>query len=198
MLELRNVSFSYENKAVLSNFSLELADGEILALMGPSGCGKTTVLRLVAGLERPHGGVIVSTTPKISCAFQEPRLLPWLTVEENLLAVLEGADRSRTRITEMLARVGLDGAEKLYPHELSGGMKSRVSLARALLYGGDLYLFDEPFAALDETLRQDLCTVLHDHIKKSGASAILVTHRDADAEQLADRVLYMNPIGTGI
>ena len=194
MLELRNVSFSYENKPVLSQFSLELADGEILALMGPSGCGKTTVLRLIAGLEKPTGGVIVSSRPKISCAFQEPRLLPWLTVEENLRAVSESGENSRERIQQILSSVGLDGCASLYPDELSGGMKSRVSLGRALLFCGDLYLFDEPFAALDEELRKELITLLRQHIKKSGASAIFVTHQALDAELLADRVQNMNPI----
>ena len=194
MLELRNVSLSYENKPVLSRFSLELADGEILALMGPSGCGKTTVLRLIAGLEKPTGGVIVSSQPQISFAFQEPRLLPWLTVEENLSAILERGKNHRDRIEQVLDELGLEGCSALYPDELSGGMKSRVALARTLLFGGDLYLFDEPFAALDEELRKNLILLLRAHVKKHGASAIFVTHQSSDAKILADRIVNMNPI----
>lgn len=191
MLEFRNVSFSYENKKVLDRFSFELADGEIMALMGPSGCGKTTALRLAAGLERPNGGVILSSHQKISYAFQEPRLLPWLTVEQNLRAVLTNGSAEPKRIDEMLSLMGLDGCAQLYPNQLSGGMKSRVSLARSLLYGGDLYLFDEPFAALDEALRLSLCTLLREQLKNSGASAIFVTHQSTDAEAMADRILNM-------
>ena len=189
MLELRNVSFSYENKPVLSRFSLELADGEILALMGPSGCGKTTVLRLIAGLEKPTGGVIVSSQPQISFAFQEPRLLPWLTVEENLSAILERGKNHRDRIEQVLDELGLEGCSALYPDELSGGMKSRVALARTLLFGGDLYLFDEPFAALDKDLRERLSNKLRNFLKERGASALFVTHLKEDAEQFADRIL---------
>lgn len=196
MLEFRNVSFSYENKQVLDRFSFELADGEIMALMGPSGCGKTTALRLAAGLERPNCGVILSSHEKISYAFQEPRLLPWLTVEQNLRAVLTDETADQKRINETLSLMGLDGCARLYPNELSGGMKSRVSLARSLLYGGDLYLFDEPFAALDETLRLSLCTLLREQLKNSGASAIFVTHQSADAAAMADRIFNMKT-GTG-
>lgn len=191
MLEFSNVSFAYEKKEVLKDFSFRLADGEIVAVMGPSGNGKTTLLRLAAGLEKPNGGSISSNAQKISCVFQEPRLFPWLTVADNLCAVLEKGADTDARISEVLEAVGLSGAKDLYPDELSGGMKSRVALARALLYGGDLYLLDEPFAALDEALRERLSALLREHIKKNGASAILVTHQSTEAEAIADRVVSL-------
>ena len=196
MLELRNVSFSYGKKKVLDNFSMHLGDGEILAVMGPSGCGKSTLLSLIAGLKRADAGEVLSTYSRIAFVFQEPRLFPWLTVRENLLAPLEKSRRSEKEISAALDTVMLPNAASLYPDELSGGMKSRVALARALLFGGDLYLFDEPFAALDEELRIALADRLRTHVKESGASAILVTHQTSDAVRIADRSLTMNALPT--
>ena len=191
MLKLQSVSFSYEKKKVLDNFSMHLEDGEILALMGPSGCGKSTLLSLIAGLKKPDAGQIVSTHSRTAFVFQEPRLFPWLTVRENLLAPLEKSHRNEDEIETALDTVMLPSTADLYPDELSGGMKSRASLARALAYGGDLYLLDEPFAALNEELRAELSVTLREKIKQSGASAILVTHQRSDAELMADRVLYL-------
>lgn len=189
MLKMNDVSFSFGKKNVLSNFSLELQRGEILAIMGPSGCGKTTLLGLIAGLHKPQSGNVENTFEKIAYAFQEPRLFPWLTVKENLLAVMiEKDDNTLKTVNECLALVGLaDSAEK-YPAELSGGMKSRASLARALAFGGDFFLLDEPFAALDEELRNELSTTIKDYLRARGAAAVLVTHNREDAERIADRI----------
>lgn len=191
MLEFQSVCFSYEKKTVLTDLSFTLANGEILAVMGESGCGKSTLLQLVAGFFKPKKGIIVNEACKISYAFQEPRLFPWLTVSENLRAVLSDKDTADSRIAEALDAVSLSDAANLYPDELSGGMKSRASLARALAYRGDLYLLDEPFAALNEELRAELSATIRERIKQSGASAILVTHQRSDAELMADRVLYL-------
>jgi NitT/TauT family transport system ATP-binding protein len=191
MLEFQNVYFAYDKKQVFTDLSFTLANGEILAVMGESGCGKSTLLQLVAGFLKPKKGIIVNEACKISYAFQEPRLFPWLTVSENLRAVLSDKDTADSRIAEALDAVSLSDAANLYPDELSGGMKSRASLARALAYGGDLYLLDEPFAALNEELRAELSATIRERIKQSGASAILVTHQRADAELMADRVLYL-------
>lgn len=191
MLEFQSICFSYEKKTVLTDLSFTLANGEILAVMGESGCGKSTLLQLVAGFFKPKKGIIVNEACKISYAFQEPRLFPWLTVSENLRAVLSDKDTADSRIAEALDAVSLSDAANLYPDELSGGMKSRASLARALAYGGDLYLLDEPFAALNEELRAELSATIRERIKQSGASAILVTHQRADAELMADKVLYL-------
>lgn len=192
MLKINNISFSFDKKIIFNDFSVELKKGEILAVMGPSGCGKTTLLGLVAGLHKPQKGEIINSFEKIAYVFQEPRLFPWLTVKENLLAVLdENNQASEKTVLECLSLVGLDDSANLYPNELSGGMKSRVSLARALVFDGDLFLFDEPFAALDEELRHTLATKIKKYICTRGASAILVTHNREDAEQIADRILTL-------
>ncbi|MBQ9785231.1 MAG: ABC transporter ATP-binding protein [Clostridia bacterium] len=192
MLEFTNVSFSYGKKSVFKEFSFTLADREILAVMGTSGCGKTTLLRLIAGLEKPtRESVIRSTHQKIAYVFQEPRLFPWMTVRNNLRAVLGKDPESDAKIDDVLQKVGLSDAAEQYPDELSGGMKSRVSLARALLVDADLFLLDEPFAALDEELRESLGALLREHIKARGASAVLVTHQASDAKAIADRVMTL-------
>ncbi len=188
MLEMRNISFSYEKKSVLQDFSMELQDGEILALMGPSGCGKTTLLSLAAGILKPKKGSLICNAKQIAYVFQEPRLLPWCTVRENLAAVLKEKP-DECVLDEILNMVGLFDCKELYPDALSGGMKSRVSLARAMVYGGDLFLLDEPFAALDADLRNRLALTLRQYLKEKGASAILVTHQRTDAELLSDRIL---------
>ena len=194
MLKLESISFSYEKKPVLKDFSLQLENGEILAVMGPSGCGKSTLLSIIAGLKRPTDGKVVSDFSKIAFVFQEARLFPWLTVKENLAAVLDAPKEAGEKIAEALAFVALSDAAELYPHELSGGMKSRVSLARALVCGGDLFLLDEPFSALDEALQRELCEKLRTHLKEIGASAILVTHQSSEAASLADRTVLLSPI----
>ncbi|MBQ1262641.1 MAG: ATP-binding cassette domain-containing protein [Clostridia bacterium] len=193
MIRFDQVSFSYGDKEVLRELSFCLETGELLAVMGESGCGKTTLLHLAAGLQGPQTGEIRSDHARVSIAFQEPRLFPWLTVRENLLSALPQSERraGEERLSALLAEMGLSDVEGLYPRELSGGMKSRVSLARALLYGGDLLLLDEPFSALDEEMRQELATRLRRELKKEGKTAILVTHLRAEAEAFADRILRL-------
>ncbi|MBE6699464.1 MAG: ATP-binding cassette domain-containing protein [Ruminococcaceae bacterium] len=190
MLKMTNVTFAFDKKNIFIDFSMELNKGEILAVMGPSGCGKTTLLGLVAGLLKPQSGEIQNSFEKTAYVFQEPRLFPWLTVKENLLVVMNEKDTNALKtVMECLSLVGLDDALDKYPSELSGGMKSRASLARALAFGGDLFLLDEPFSALDEELRLTLSIKIKDYLRARGASAILVTHNREDAESIADRTL---------
>ena len=192
MLKIHELSFSYGKKQVLRDLSLEVAPGEIVAIMGASGCGKSTLLQLIAGLLKPDSGRIESNAKRISYAFQEPRLFPWLTVKENLEAVLPRALENRENaILRALEAVELADSADLYPDALSGGMKSRAALARALVFGGDLFLLDEPFAALDKELRMRLGDRLKQTIKERGGSAILVTHHPEDAERLADRIITL-------
>ena len=191
MIEFERVSFSYGKKEVLRDFSMTLGENEILAVMGASGRGKSTLLHLTAGLLKPTDGSIRSDFKRISYAFQEPRLFPWLTVEENIRAVLPKGSDTEERVKAALAFVELSDSASRYPHELSGGMKSRVSLARAIAYDGDLFLLDEPFSALDEELRLSLLQRLKEHLRKQHASAILVTHQRSDAEAIADRILEL-------
>ena len=191
MLKFENVSFSFGEKKILSQFSFHLKKGEILAIMGASGLGKTTLLNLSAGLKKPQDGQILCNAKKISYAFQEPRLFPWLNVKENVNAVLSAKSDTNAVVLDALRFVSLADSTELYPKELSGGMKSRVSLARALAHSGDLYLLDEPFAALDEALKAELIQKLRSFFKDHGASVLFVTHQRADAEALADRILEL-------
>lgn len=192
MLEFQNVSFSYvKGKTVLNDLSFSLGEGEILAVMGRSGGGKSTLLSLAGGLLKPSAGIILRKAERPAFCFQEPRLFPWLNVRENLAAVLPKSPENEGRIAEMLSDVGLADAGELYPDELSGGMKIRVSLARALLWGGDLFLFDEPFSALDEETKARLIPFARERVRAAGASAILVTHVKEDAERFADRILVL-------
>ncbi len=192
MITLDKLSFAYGKKTVLRDFSLTVNKGEIVGIMGPSGCGKSTLLGLVAGLKKPKSGSVRVDTERISYVFQEPRLLPWMTVWENLAAVLsEKPDCEDPRIIQALAMAGLEGCEGLYPHELSGGMKSRASLARALLYDGELFLLDEPFASLDEALRRELTERLTHYFRENGTTVLYVTHHAEDAKALCDRILHL-------
>lgn len=192
MLKITNLSFSFGKKVILEDFSMTLEKGEIVALMAPSGYGKTTLLGIISGLFKPQKGEIENDFEKVTYVFQEPRLFPWLTVSENLLAVMSEKDEtSKQAVAEYLELVGLSDAANKYPSELSGGMKNRASLARALVYGGDLFLFDEPFAALDEDLRHDLTAKIKEYLRARGASAILVTHNKEDATEIADRILTL-------
>ena len=192
MITLQNISFSYGDKQILRDFSLHLEKGEILAVMGESGCGKSTLLSLIAGLRTPDTGTILRTAQKTAVVFQEPRLLPWMTVFQNICAVLpKGFAGVEETIASALDTVGLSESANLYPRELSGGMKSRASLARALAFGGDLFLLDEPFSALDEEMSRTLAETLRAKFKEHGISAILVTHRHSDAEAMADRTIVL-------
>lgn len=191
MLRLEGVSLSYGGQIVLQEQSLDLPSGKRIALMGPSGCGKTSLLRLAAGLSAPDSGTVDRRCARISYLFQEPRLLPWLTAQENVNAVL--SDRAATQDTarRWLEAVGLGADADKYPCALSGGMQQRVSLARALAYGGALFLLDEPLKGLDAETRADMLALLREHT--GGKTVLLATHDKAEAEALADEVYIYRP-----
>lgn len=185
MLELKNVSLSYGDLRVLRDVSLRLDPGERIAVMGPSGCGKTSLLRVIAGLQSPDSGTVERTAQQLSFVFQEPRLLPWLTAEENVRLVLPDAHQGEDAAAWLL-RFGLgDAADKL-PAELSGGMQQLVSLARALVCTPDFLLLDEPFKALDAAAKQNAIATVSDG---TDAAIILVTHDACEAEALGCRVI---------
>ena len=183
----------------LGPFSLELKPGEIVALIGPSGCGKSTALRLLAGLEQPTRGkaTLAQGRGETSVVFQAPTLAPWASAEANVALPLElsGMARSeaRARAHAALAQVGLAGAERAKPAQLSGGMAMRVSLARAVVTRPKLLLLDEPFAALDEITRR----VLADDIQRLWAelkpAIVFVTHNVEEAVYMAARLVVMTP-----
>lgn len=186
MIEFRNVFVSFGEKPVLSDFSLRLPENGVTCLKGPSGCGKTTLLRVLTGLRKPDSGKVEGTEPG-DCAvvFQEDRLLPWRTALQNL-TILPGLEESTAR--EWLRRVELENEAGRFPAELSGGMRRRVALARALAYGGKLLVLDEPFLGMDEELKKRLYPLIRD----AGVPVVLVTHEEEDIRLLADRVYHFS------
>lgn len=176
MVTLEQVTKRYGEKTVLHRFSLQLPSRGIVALMGPSGCGKTTLLRLLAGLETPDAGR-VRVQGHAVLLFQEDRLLPWLTVEQNLLAALPRGGGEG--IPPLLQALGISGESASYPGALSGGMRRRVALARALLAPGELLLLDEPFKGLDAVTRGRAMELVA--ARAADRLTLLVTHDPGEA-----------------
>ncbi|MGK7907682.1 MAG: ATP-binding cassette domain-containing protein [Synechococcus sp.] len=194
---LHQIYHHYGSRLVLENISLSVSPGEIVALMGPSGCGKTTLLNLLAGLLSPNMGTVERLATSTAYVFQEPRLFPWYTVLENIALGLKGRgmpQRSRWQLALSLAKtIGLADAVSLYPHQLSGGMKQRVNLARALAISPQLLLLDEPFASVDMGTRQQLQQLVMSWVHKHQTAVIVVTHDLAEAVVMADRLLVLSP-----
>jgi NitT/TauT family transport system ATP-binding protein len=200
LVRLEGVGKAFKNgTTALTGVNLDVRRGEFLSLLGPSGCGKSTILRLLAGLTSASTGAIAWTDAKneLGFVFQEPTLLPWSNVFDNVWLPLRlaGASRAdaRARIEEMLAKVGLSGFAKSYPRELSGGMKMRVSIARALVTRPSVLLMDEPFAALDEITRTKLNDDLVALKCELGATVVFVTHSVYESVYLSDRIVVMAP-----
>jgi NitT/TauT family transport system ATP-binding protein len=195
----RGVGKTFPNGVVaLDNLDLEIRRGEFLTLLGPSGCGKSTALRLLAGLAPPTTGKVVRGDPaahEVGFVFQEPTLLPWATVAQNVrlpLRLKDIGDRDR-RVEESLALVGLNEFRDAYPRELSGGMKMRVSIARALVTRPQLLLMDEPFAALDEITRFKLNDDLLRLWRGLNCTVVFVTHSVFESVYLSTRILMFTP-----
>jgi NitT/TauT family transport system ATP-binding protein len=205
MIALSGVAKRFSNGTeALRDVSFDIAAGEFVSLLGPSGCGKSTALRLAAGLLTPDAGNIAypGGKPEIGFVFQDPTLMPWADALTNARLPLDLKKLARReandRAARALARVGLAGFERAYPRELSGGMKMRVSIARALcsFIGAaqpKLLLLDEPFAALDEITRNELGDDLLRLWRADGLTVLFVTHSAAESSYLAGRVLVMTP-----
>jgi len=201
MLVLNQVGKTYPNGVrALDGASLEVAPGEIVAVVGASGCGKSTLLRLVCGLDRPsQGNILFDGMPiaapqeQIGIVFQEPRLLPWLTVARNVgFGLAERPRRERrSRVASALDRVGLADKAGVWPRELSGGQAQRAAIARALIMRPQVLLLDEPFSALDAFTRIDLQDHLLDLWNDLRPMMVLVTHDVDEAIALADRIMVM-------
>jgi NitT/TauT family transport system ATP-binding protein len=180
----------------LTDVGLSLRPGDFVSVVGPSGCGKSTLLRLASGLETATSGSITVTATATSYVFQDPTLLEWRTAARNVELVLElrGASREvrRARAQEMLDLVGLTGFERQHPRALSGGMRMRVSIARALVAEPDLALFDEPFGALDEITRLQMQTELQKLFVLKRFAGLFITHSVSEAVYLSTRVLVMS------
>lgn len=212
ILSLRHVGKVFGGAVTaLDDMSLDIYNGDFLSLLGPSGCGKSTALRLIAGLMRPtqgrivwpdgstptagHGSGETEDTHDLGIVFQEPTLMPWATVEDNVWLPLRLAGKRKAEVRdaldEILSVVGLSGFEKSYPRELSGGMKMRVSIARAMVTRPKLILMDEPFAALDEITRFKLNNDLLDMKAQIGCTVVFVTHSVFESVFLSNRVVVM-------
>ena len=204
MIRLDGVTKRFGDVAAVDGASLCVARGEVVALLGPSGCGKTTLLRLIAGFERPDGGSvtvdgrlvaspaawIAPEARRVGMVFQDYALFPHLTVAGNVGFGLPRRTRA-SRVPELLAIVGLDGLERRYPHELSGGQQQRVALARALAPSPELVLLDEPWSNVDPFLRESLRAEVAEIIRPLGVTVLLVTHDREEAFSLADRIALM-------
>lgn len=198
-VDIRAVSRTFQGGIrAVNNVTLKIVSGSFTALIGPSGCGKSTLLRMIAGLDRPDAGSIDFGQSGVRPAFvfQDAHLLPWRNVLANValpleLAKVKKADRLQAAITA-LDDVGLADAVSRYPAELSGGMRMRVSLARALVSNPNLLLLDEPFAALDEITRQRLDSQLHDLWQRRKMTVLFVTHSIHEAAFLAERVVVLS------
>jgi NitT/TauT family transport system ATP-binding protein len=201
LVGVRGVSKVFANGVeALANVSLDVRAGEFLSVLGPSGCGKSTLLRLIAGLAEPTTGTIDwsddSGRQDLGFVFQEPTLMPWATALANVALPLKlrGMAKSEreARAAEALDNVGLKGFERVWPRELSGGMKMRVSLARALVVQPRLLLMDEPFAALDEITRHRLNDDLLELWQRSGVTIVFVTHSVFESVFLSQRIVVMS------
>lgn len=187
----------------LKDINLEIQRGEFVSIIGSSGCGKTTLLRLIGGLDRPQGGqVLLNDTqitgpdPQRGYVFQQGSLFPWLTVEQNIAAGLKARhvyQGQKDKVPYYIHLIGLDGFEKAYPHQISGGMAQRVAIARALINDPEVLLMDEPMGALDSFTRADLQDKLLEIRAENDATMILVTHDVDEAIYLSDRIVIMTP-----
>jgi NitT/TauT family transport system ATP-binding protein len=193
VIAISKVSKHFDEVQALAEVNLDIATGEFISIVGPSGCGKSTLLRVIADLVETNGSV--SKPSKGAFVFQDSALLPWRTVQRNveLLMELEGTDNKKDKARTALEQVGLTGFENSYPHQLSGGMKMRLSLARSLVLDPEYILLDEPLSAVDELTREVLQEELHNMWTRDKFTAILVTHNIAEAVYLSNRVVVMSP-----
>jgi len=193
-LELNHVSHSYGDVSVLKDLNLSVNPGEIVVLVGPSGCGKTTILNLLSGHIQAHSGSIVREG-LIRTVYQHDGLFPWLTVSENIAMGLRSIPDIALRdkeLAELIQLIHLEGFENHYPHQLSGGMRQRVELARVIAGDSDILLMDEPFSALDYQTRLRMRRELIRLLEKRPRTVVFVTHDIEEATQLADRVLVLS------
>lgn len=195
-IKLKNIQKSYlvedRNVPVLNGIDLDIPHGQFTVILGQSGCGKTTLLRLTGGLEPADSGeVLWEGNHKTAFVFQEPRLMPWLTVWDNVVFGLKKSEQNKEKIQSLIGTVGLSGFEKAYPSQLSGGMKQRAAIARALAYEPDFIMMDEPFAALDYFTREQMQKELLRVQQKQRCSILFVTHSIDEALLLGHKIVVI-------
>lgn len=209
LIDIKGVTHAYKTKAgplpVLNDLNVAVPEGEFCAVVGPSGCGKSTLTKLVAGLMKPdrgevwlHGELVKSPRKTVGMAFQNPVMLEWRTILENVILPLEivapamPRAEKEARARELLAMVGLAGFEGKRPSELSGGMRQRASLCRAIVHKPDVLIMDEPFGALDNFTREDLWQTMRDLRAKEPFTCVLITHDLRESVFLGDQVIVLS------
>jgi len=209
LIEIKNVSLSYDTAdgklPVLDGFDMSVPEGGFVAVVGPSGCGKSTLTRLIAGLMKPDSGEVwldgqqvSSPRATVGMAFQNPVLLEWRSILKNITLPLEiiptklNKTEQEERARSLLSLVGLEGFEQKRPSELSGGMRQRASLCRALIHQPDVLILDEPFGALDAFTREDLWQIMHEVKEREPFTGVMITHDLRESIYLADQVVVMS------
>ena len=199
MIRLQQVKVSFGALPVLDNISCQVRSGEVVAVLGTSGSGKTTLLRVIAGLVKPESGTVQVDSQRIGFIFQDNRLVPWLNAEDNIALALKASGTDSMKAAETakvwLQRLGLEGFNKYYPAQLSGGMAQRVSIARAFAIEPQIMLLDEPFSGLDADLADSLLKDLKVVLEGYRAAVVLVTHNPVEAISLAGRILRLTKSG---
>jgi len=194
ILKVEGLVKSFGNFEVIHHWNLTVEEGEKVVLLGPSGCGKTTFLRIIAGLEKPTEGKIEIGFERLGFVFQEPRLIPWKTVRDNLRLIEEDEGKIKT----ILELVKLNGFEDHFPSQISGGMKQRLNLARAMVVDPDFMILDEPFTSLDIKVKMEIMEDLMEIWEKRRFTMLMVTHDVKEAVYMGDRILILSKIPSKI
>lgn len=195
LIEFKNINKTFDTLEVIKDLSFEVNSTDIIGILGASGVGKSTILKLIAGLDKPTKGTLINNTKKVGYVFQEPRLLPWKTALQNVLLPLlisgKQKNKAKKKALYYLDKMGLNGFENYYPSQLSGGMLQRVSLARAFALEPDLLLLDEPFSSLDIRLKSVLETMLKELLTEHPIPVLYVSHSPEEVVQFANRIFMM-------
>jgi NitT/TauT family transport system ATP-binding protein len=194
MINVKNLNKQFHNQIIFDNLSLTFEENKVNLITGPSGCGKTTLLKLIAGLDQDYTGTIENIPEKIAYVFQEDRLLPWMSVEENIRFVLKSIMEASQAIEitqQYLHGVHLYDHRDKYPSQLSGGMQRRVAIARAFAYPSTLLLMDEPFTGLDEVLKNELIGTFLELQNQVHKTTLLVTHDLTIIESIGDKIITL-------
>ena len=195
-LQVENLTKSYGEQVLFENISFTIEEGPRVALVAKNGTGKTTLLNIISGLTAPDAGTVEGADGRLSYMFQSARLLPWRTVEENIRLVREDAPAEEVR--SLITAVGLEGFERYYPGQLSGGMARRCALARAFHFGGEIFLMDEPFQGLDYGIRMEMLSMLLSIWQRERPGVLFVTHEIDEALTVATRIAVLTPRPTTI
>ncbi len=190
LIRIANLSKQYGDTRILENINFSLQQSEIVAIMGYSGAGKTTFLNILLGLDKKYSGQYVGNFKRMPCVFQEDRLLPWLTLYDNIKLVNKAIPDDE--LQEILEVLNLQHYRHFYPTELSGGMRQRTAIARALAFKGDVIVMDEPLKSTDDALSSTIINYLKDKVAKEKTAIVIATHDLTNANRISDRILFLD------